>query len=62
MESQVAAATQKETLASQKKGLANDRLSLAREVIAAQTAREKQVASDHLYSSSYKGKKKSKKS
>ena len=45
MESKVAAATQKETLASQNEGLANDR-----EVIAAQTAREKQVASDHLYS------------
>ena len=50
MESQVAAATQKETLASQNEGLANDILSIAREVIAAQTAKEKQVLSDHLYS------------
>ena len=50
IESQVATATQKDTLASQNEGLANDRLSIARVVIAAQTAREKQVASDHLYS------------
>ena len=50
MESQVAAATQEETLASQNKVFANDRLTIDREVIAAQTAREKQVASDHLYS------------
>ena len=49
MESQVSTAMQKETLASQNEVLANDRLTIAREVIAAQTAREKQVASDHLF-------------
>ena len=50
MESQVTAATQKETLASQNEVLANDKLTIAREVIPAQTTREKQVASDHFFS------------
>ena len=44
------AAVQKATLASENEVLANDKLITAREVIAAQKDKEKQFASDHLFS------------
>ena len=50
MENQVTSANQKETLASQNEVLANYKLTIAREAIAAQTTKEKPVASDHLFS------------
>ena len=50
MKSQMTAAAQKAALASQNEVLANDKLITAREVIAAQKDKEKQVAADHLFS------------